>query len=156
MMARGEARVHVCGDRELSHEDDDWVREARGRLGQGSRRKDGTCEAREGRGNARRGRGNARRGAGMSGYDRGSDKGCHEYVLVGMDSTRDSCPPSEKGEARVIRAETQGPGIGGFVRGQRARESSPCSLLRCRIPSLRCGISRKVWKCYRKTSMKVG
>ncbi len=31
-----------------------------------------------------------------------------------MDSTRDSCPPSEKGEARVIRAETQGPGIGGF------------------------------------------
>ncbi len=50
MMARGEARVHVCGDRELSHEDDDWVREARGRLGQGSRRKDGTCEARRGAG----------------------------------------------------------------------------------------------------------
>ncbi len=50
MMARGEARVHVCGYRELSHEDedDDWVCEARGRLGQGSRRKDGTCEARRG------------------------------------------------------------------------------------------------------------
>ncbi len=75
MMARGEARVHVCGDRELSHEDDDWVREARGRrLGQGSRRKDGTCEA--------------RRGAGMRGEARecrdmiGSDKECHEYVRL--------------------------------------------------------------------------
>lgn len=69
MMARGEARVHVCGDRELSHEDDDWVREARGRLGQGSRRKDGTCEARRAR-ECAEGRGNARRGAVMSGYDR--------------------------------------------------------------------------------------